>query len=102
MKSIVQTGDTKCFYCHMAIGAETHHIFGGPNRRLSDKDGLTVRLCRQCHDELHNDKNRSEPMQKALHELGQTKWEEHYGPGLALGGKDPRQEFLKRYGRNYL
>lgn len=92
MKSIIQQ-DERCFYCGQAIGTETHHIFGGSNRKLSDQDGLTVRLCRQCHDELHNDPNRSAPMQKALHRLGQEQYE-------ASG--HTREEFLARYGRNYL
>lgn len=96
MKSIIQQ-DAKCFYCRMAMATETHHIFGGPNRRFSDEDGLTVRLFRQCHDALHHDPNLSAPMQKALHQLGQQKWEATYG----TEGK-ARDQFRARYGRNYL
>lgn len=92
MKSIVQIDDNRCFLCQMARGTEEHHIFGGPNRRLSDEDGLTVRLCRVCHEEVHEGDN-SKALMKALHELGQTKYE-------AAG--HTRKEFMDRYGRNYL
>lgn len=92
MKSILQVDD-KCFLCGKAFGTETHHIFGGPNRRLSDADGLTVRLCRYCHDMVHFDAELSYPLNKALHEAGQRAYE-HAG--------HTREEFLERYGRNYL
>lgn len=102
MKSIIQIDD-KCFYCHRAVGTEWHHIFGGnPGRRFSEADGEKVLLCRKCHDDLHFDKDRSAPMQKALHTLGQVKWEAYYGQKLEQEGKDPRKAFMERYGKNYL
>lgn len=82
-------GETdRCFLCGSYTGLETHHIFGGPNRHLADKDGLTVRLCWQCHREVHVNSG----MMRYLHEVGQEAWEEH----------GTRDEFIKRYGRNYL
>ena len=46
-KSIMHDGMT-CFLCG-ANGSmdhlHWHHIFGGPNRRWSEKFGLKVRLC---------------------------------------------------------
>lgn len=92
MKSILQTDD-KCFICGRAFGTETHHCFGGANRRFSEEDGLTVRLCRQCHDELHFDPDLSYPLQKAMHEKGQEAYEK---------AGHTREEFLERYGKNYL
>ena len=92
MKSIMQQDD-KCFVCGKAFGSDTHHIFGGPNRRLSEEDGLTVRLCRQCHDDVHFDAELSYPMQLALKQKGQEAYE---------NAGHTREEFVKRYGRNYL
>ncbi len=92
MRSIIQTDGTYCFLCRSAIGTETHHIFGAANRKFSDADGLTIRLCRECHERIHFGKNSGDEMRK-LHELGQTKWESVYGD---------REAFMKRYGRNYL
>lgn len=91
MKSIMQT-DQRCFVCGMAIGTETHHIFGAANRNFSDQDGLTIRVCRQCHYNIHFSKI-SGDLQNALHQQGQEKWEEVYGD---------RDAFMRRYGRNYL
>lgn len=102
MKSIIQFADDKCFICHNAFGSEWHHIFGGnPNRGHSEADGLKIRCCRQCHTEIHEGRN-TEALQAALHRLGQEKWEAYYGPELEINGKDPREEFMKRYGRNWL
>lgn len=91
MKSIVQTDD-KCYLCHTAFGSDTHHIFGGANRRKSDEDGLTVRLCRNCHDDVHFDKDTSAELMYRLHKDGQEAYERTH----------TRDEFMARYGRNYL
>ena len=91
MKSIIQT-DESCFLCHQAIGTEWHHIFSGPNRKFSEADGLKIRVCRSCHEAIHCGKH-SGDLQKCLHKLGQVKWESTYGT---------REQFMKRYGRNWL
>ena len=102
MKSIIQVDDDKCFECRNAFGTEWHHIFGGqPNRAHSEDDGLKVRMCRSCHEEIHHGKN-CKAMMERYHELGQVKWEAYYGPALIREGKDPREEFRKRYGKNWL
>lgn len=102
MKSIVQLESDKCFLCGKAFGSETHHVFGkNPQRSYSDADGLTIRVCRQCHDEIHEGSN-SRQLMKALHQLGQEKWEAYYGPVITAEGKDPRTAFMERYGKNYL
>lgn len=44
-----------CFLCGRTETAynrlEVHHIFPGANRKLSEKYGLTVLLCHECHNE---------------------------------------------------
>lgn len=92
MRSIIQYDGTMCFLCRIAVATDTHHIYGGPNRSRSEEDGEVVRLCRPCHNAVHAGKHSGE-LQKKLHQLGQVKWEMVYGT---------REEFLKRYGRNYL
>lgn len=103
MKSIIQMGDDRCFNCRAAYGTQWHHIFGkNPQRKYSEQDGLKVRMCPECHCKIHNDPEESGCLQRKYHELGQRKWESYYGPKLEEEGKVPRQEFIKRYGRNYL
>lgn len=49
MKSIVQT-DKSCFLCGRECLLERHHIFAGTaNRRISEREGLWVWLCHDCH-----------------------------------------------------
>lgn len=93
MRSIIQTDDDKCFICQMAFGSEEHHIFpGNPNRRHSEEDGLKIRVCRHCHEELHCGKKSGEMMDK-LQRLGQEKYEAMIGT---------REQFRERYGRSWL
>ena len=48
-KSIMQT-ERECYLCGRVTNLEEHHIFGGvANRKLSEKYGLKVYLCRRCH-----------------------------------------------------
>lgn len=48
-KSILQQGE-RCYLCGRTTGLFTHHVLGGSaNRKLSEKYGLTVRLCLDCH-----------------------------------------------------
>lgn len=50
MKSIVQTDTKGCYLCGKIVGLERHHIFAGTaNRKLSEKYGLWVWLCHDCH-----------------------------------------------------
>ena len=91
MKSIIQTDD-KCYICRKAFGTDTHHIFGAADRWKSEADGLTVRLCRRCHDDVHFSKDKSKDLMDRLHREGQKAYEQTH----------TREEWMIRYGRNYL
>lgn len=87
----------KCFLCERsetsANRLEVHHLFGGANRKLSEKYSLTVTLCHACHNEpggAHYDSS----IALFLHQYGQRKamqennWDE--------------QTFREIFGKNYL
>lgn len=76
-----------CFICGAMTGLETHHIFGGPNRKKADKDGMTVRLCRKCHECVHKDID----MRRVLQRMGQNIYILEHS----------REDFFERYGRFY-
>lgn len=60
----------KCFLCGR-VATEEHHIFyGRGKRKISDREGLTVALCRLCHWKIHN--NHKED--KDLKQLAQKVW----------------------------
>ena len=74
---------------------DAHHIFGGANRRLSDKYGLVVPLChRRCHESGSKAVHRNAETAKKLHEFGQRLAMERMGWSI--------DDFRAVFGRNYL
>lgn len=93
MNSIIQSDPEFCFYPDCGRPAtDWHHIFGGPNRKLSEADGLKIHCCHECHMRIHNGPE-SKARMEALHRLGQEKYEARIGS---------RADFMKRYGKNWL
>lgn len=89
-KSILSTKKI-CYMCGKGGYLETHHIFNGTaNRRLSDQDGLVVKLCPQCHEYVH----KSQPIDLSLKREGQRAWMKHYNKTA--------EDFRARYGKSYL
>lgn len=81
-----------CFECGTTYRMQEHHLFGGPCRKLSDREGLTIDLCVNDHlfdkRSIHND-----PMlMKKWHQIGQKVYEEAYGKG----------SFIEVFRKNYL
>ena len=92
MQSIIQDNDI-CYLCGR-YATDTHHCLMGNKRKLCDKYGLTVRLCRKCHMMIHNPRTDQEKSaQTFLKRVAQTEFEKRYGN---------REEFIKIFGRNYL
>lgn len=96
--SILHQKDGTCYLCmksgnyrrHQVI--HEHHIFGGPNRQISEAEGMKVYLCLAHHidgpEAVHNNiKN-----MRILQEDGQRAYERTHS----------RKEFMERFGRNYL
>ena len=74
---------------------EEHHIFGGPNRALSDKYGLTVYLCgNKCHRNGPFAAHRNAETMKTIRQYGQRKamYEQNWTV----------EDFVKVFGRNYI
>jgi len=89
MKSIIQT-ECVCFFCGTTQNLERHHcIHGTANRKLAEKYGLTVYLCRRHHEEAHREK----ATDRILQVRAQMAWEERYGT---------TNDFVAVFGRNYL
>lgn len=92
MKSIIQTNKEKCFLCGGRASEEHHCIHGTANRKLSEKYGLKVYLCTDCHRTgkyaVHNYKETDIKLKIIV----QRRFEEEY----------PRLSFLKIFGKNYI
>ena len=51
LRSIMTMDFDRCYICGRYQWIEIHHIFGGANRKNSEKYGLVVPLCHWCHNE---------------------------------------------------
>ena len=93
MKSIIQN-KKECFICKTTQNLHCHHIFFGvANRKLSEMDGLKVYLCYEHHEGktgVHNNRNLDLYLKKIAEK---TYLHKHY---------KTKEEFIKRYGKNYL
>lgn len=74
---------------------DEHHIFGGANRGLSERFGLTVPLCHsRCHIFGPDAAHRNAETAQKLHEYGQRKAMEEQGW--------TRDAFRMIFGKNYI
>ena len=89
MDSILQK-EKVCMVCKTTRNLESHHCFGGPRRKLSEKYGLKVWLCHEHHTGNQGVHFNKEFMDE-LHEYAQTVFESLYG----------YEEFMKEFGKNY-
>lgn len=90
-KSIMQHAEI-CYFCGRLTCLERHHVFGGvANRPLSEKYGLWVWLCHNCHTgtngaQYDRKKNRN------LKELAQ----------IAFEARHSHDEWMQIFRKNYL
>ena len=90
-RSIVQPEGSRCYFCGRMTGLERHHILGGPNRKWSEKYGLTVMLCHDHH--LGKDGVQyNRKLGDRLKQLAQIEFESRYS----------HDEWMKVFRKNYL
>ena len=83
-----------CIFCYKPRNDEHHLVFGRANRKLADADGLTVPVCRECHELLHKHDKISKIIGQLAYE--RDRCAEGYGKDAA------RDSFRMRYGKSYL
>lgn len=93
-KSIVQQDDDRCFACGTRCALHTHHCFAGTGRRsLSEKYGLTVKLCYKHHNGSINGVHCGNgELDQQIKQAAQKAFEKQYG----------HDKFMKVFGKNYL
>lgn len=69
----------KCFVCGKETNIELHHIYEGKLRKLSDRYGLTVCLCREHHRGKNGVHGGNIELDKSLKKLAKTKFIKYYG-----------------------
>ena len=90
-KSIMQT-EKECYITGRTDCLELHHIFGGSNRKWSEKYGLTVWLTHDWHNEPPSGVHHCIATNRQLQREGQIAFQTHY----------PELDFMKIFGKNYL
>lgn len=90
-KSVLQK-DKECFLCPSLQNLEQHHIFGGANRKWSEKYGLKVWLCPRCHRDQKQGVHGNKEIMEIMNRTGQQAFEKTH----------TREDFMKIFGRNYL
>ena len=82
-----------CFICGRTTGPfDRHHLFGGALRGKSERLGLVVTLCRNCHTGPAGVHNNAKLMGE-LHEHGQREAMRRFG----WTAEKFRREFYKNY-----
>lgn len=93
MRSLLKTEPNKCYWCGCEGTTALHHAYpGNPRRRMCTEDGLVVFLCVSCHERVHAAPN--EAIDLAIKQDAELAWLNTYS--------NSRDDFIARYGRNYL
>jgi NAD-dependent dihydropyrimidine dehydrogenase PreA subunit len=82
----------ECWICGSCRWLELHQVFGGANKKKSEKYGLMVYLCHYCHNEPPNGVHHNKERMDWLRAEGQKRFEAEH----------PELDFLKVFGKNYL
>lgn len=76
-----------------AAPVERHHVFGGRNKKLSEKYGFIAPLRPDLHPNGVFAGKHSKEVDTKLKTMCQQYYEEHYGT---------REQFIKEFGKSYL
>ena len=97
MKSIIQEDREHCFICGRNAradywGLDEHHVYGGANRKMSEKYGLKVYI---CHDRCHlNGVHKDADLNRQVQAIVQKRAMQYYGWTT--------QDFIRIFRKNYL
>ena len=93
MKSLI-SDNRVCWVCGTIYNLHKHHIFGGANRKKSDKDGCWVYLCGYHHNLSGEGVHFNRKLDLKLKRECESNW-------LERNGKT-EDDFIREYGKNYL
>ena len=97
-KTIMNSRKNECYLCRKLYGndnyceTEEHHVFDGPNRKLSEHYGLKVYLCAGHHQFSNEAVHINAEINRKVQRDAQEVFEEEH----------PDLDFRAIFGRNYL
>ena len=102
-KSIIEDNrEHTCHYCGRYVEVpHKHHIFGAANRKWSEKYGLWVYLCPQCHNMSPDSVHQNKDLMDGYHKLGQSTFEIKYATAHHCTHQEAKAEFMRIFGMNY-
>lgn len=93
----------QCFICQRYCQTEEHHIFGGPDRNASERNGLKVNLCYEHHQGTNGVHGKNgKGLMDYLHQTGQEVYEDRKMKYLEISMAEARDEFRKEFRHSYL
>ena len=72
-------------------GSHKHHVFGGANRKLSEKDGLYFYLRPEMHNMSDKGIHFNKDFMGYAHKVGQLAWQEYYNKTTEQGKTNTSQ-----------
>lgn len=91
MDSVLQERK-ECLLCYRTENLHSHHVFGGPNRRWSEKYGLKIWLCPEHHNMSDAGIHFNKDFDQTVKKMAQLYFELEHG----------HDAFMEIFGRNYL
>ena len=84
----------ECYICHGKAECWHEVFYGFANRKLSIEDGCCIHLCNAHHNMSDNSVHFNKQMDLKVKRDMQLRWQEFY--------LKTKEDFIKRYGKNYL
>lgn len=91
--SILQK-EKKCYVCGTSQNINIHEVYFGKNRKKSIEDGCCVYLCGRHHNQSNAGVHFNKELDQQLKQDMEYQWMYYYNKSI--------DDFIKRYGRNYL
>ena len=93
-ESIIQANKV-CYYCQTPYNLHKHHIFYGiANRKKSEQDGCWCWLCARHHNMSDEGVHFDKEFDLWLKQVCESRWLQYYEATI--------EDFIKRYGKNYI
>ena len=91
--SILQE-DKECLVCGVMQNIHIHEVYFGRNRKKSIEDGCCVYLCGNHHNQSKAGVHFNRELDLSIKKLMERAWLKYYNKTI--------DDFIARYGRNYL
>ncbi len=86
--------EKKCYVCDTTNNIHIHEVYFGKNRNKSIEDGCCVYLCGRHHNQSNEGVHFNHKLDLELKQQMEVYWLKYYNKTI--------EDFISRYGKNYL